>query len=276
MLVAMVMALMAAGAARAADPAPAARARSAQAILDDYAKAVGGPAALARHRTRYVKAEVSVKSMGITGSMERWSTSDGKAFGVMEMPGIGSSRQGSTGSVEWSQDPINGLRVLKGAEAEQSRLEATWDLDVRLKKLYRKVRTVPTPPEAPAGSPLECVELTGKIVQPVTMCFDASTHLRVFQKGKQDSPQGQVPYTALVSDWREVGGIKIPYREAMSAGPATMETLLTTVTFDEKIDPARFRLPKPETTPAPGPVLEQKPAAPPSKARTAEDPKPKP
>ena len=96
-------------AAPAADPAPA---RSAEAILDDYATAVGGEAAWKRHKNVRMKREVELKGMNMSGTDERYATSAGKALSVITLPGIGNFRQGSDGKVRWSEDPINGLRVL--------------------------------------------------------------------------------------------------------------------------------------------------------------------
>src|SRR5204862_3748931 len=77
------------------------------------------------------------------------------------------------------------------------------------------------------------------------MCFDARTHLRVFQAGKQASPQGDVPYTARQSEWRAVdGGAMVPGLEEMTTGPTAMELRFVEVRFDEKLAPDLFRMPK--------------------------------
>jgi len=125
-----------------------------------------------------------------------------------------------------------------------------------------KVRTVPAPPEAPKSSPLECVELTPKEGHPVVMCFDARTHLRSFQAGRQASPQGEVPYSARQSEWKAIEGVMVPTVEELTTGPTSMELRLTELTFDGKLAPDLFRMPKagaakpakaakPEKTPKP-------------------------
>jgi hypothetical protein len=133
------------------------------------------------------------------------------------------------------------------------RIESTWNADVQLKKLFKKVRAVPPPQGAPAGT-LECVELVAALAAPMTMCFDATTHLRVFQTGKRSSPQGEVPYTARHSDWREVEGLKLPFLEETSAGPAEFETRLLEVKFDQKAAASLFRMPKPAAKPSSRPA----------------------
>lgn len=223
---------------------PAASARNADAILDDYARAVGGEAAWKKHQTMRVKTDVEAKGMQIKGSEERWLTSSGKMLSVTSLAAIGNIRQGSNGKVRWSEDPINGLRILKGAEDEEARIDGSWNADVNLKKLYQSWRVVDPPTAPPAGKRYECVELKAKLSKPTTACFDAETHLRVYQKGEHSTPQGDVPYTATFSDWRTVEGVKMPYVEEMTAGPMTLEARVVDLKFDEKLDPKMFDVPK--------------------------------
>jgi zinc protease len=240
----------------AAEPAPT---RSADAILDDYAKAVGGEQAWKKHKTVRMKRQVEIKGMNMSGTDERYATAAGKSLSVISLPGIGSFRQGSDGKVRWSEDPINGLRVLAGAEDEEAKVEATWNAELQLKKLYEKVRSVPPPEPPPAGKRYECVELTPKLAKPAVTCFDAESHLRVFQKGTHATPQGEIPYTVTFGDWREVEGIKMPFTEDTVAGPMNLGAKVTEVKFDEKVDGKLFVLPKPGKTP------KAKPAVPASK-----------
>jgi hypothetical protein len=154
-------------------------------------------------------------------------------------------KQGSTGRVRWSEDPINGLRVLKGAEEEQARIDGTWNADVKLDKLYKTIRPAALPDGAPKDDPLECLELVPAKGLPAVACFDTRTHLRAFQQGKQSTPQGEVPYSARLSDWREVEGVKLPFREETTAGPMTVEAKLAEVKFDQKLAPSLFQMPRP-------------------------------
>ena len=251
LLTASLIALLAsaAGVARAQAPAPAAApARGADAILDDFANALGKPA-LSQHKTLYMKRAVSVKAMGVEGTEERWANASGKYLLQMTLPGIGTMKSGSTGAgkagVRWSEDPINGLRILKGAEDEQVRLESTWNAELQLKQLFKTREPLPPPAGAPKGTPLECVRLTPATAAPVTMCFDATTHLISYQEGQQPGPQGEVPYAVKFSDWREVQGVKRPHKEEMTVGPMSMEARLEQIQFGAKIDPARFKMPRP-------------------------------
>jgi zinc protease len=231
-------------AASPAAPAPASG-RTAKAVIDDYARAIGGARALGKHRNVYLKREIAVKGIGVGGTEERWATSSGQLLSVTNLPGIGIIKQGSTGKVHWAQDPINGLRILTGTEAEQARIEGTWNADLKLGKLYKTIKLAARPEGAPKDDPLDCLEMVPPRGHPAIACFDSRTHLRAFQQGKQSTPQGEVPYSARLSDWREVEGVKLPFREETTAGPMTVEAKLAEVKFNQKLPADLFKMPRP-------------------------------
>jgi hypothetical protein len=230
-------------------PAPAAAAappgaRSPDAILADAIKATGGTAAWNAHRNIHLKLQMSFQGMGISGAGERFATKTDKSLMVTELPGIGKIREGSNGKVFWSQDPVNGLRILDGVEAEQAREESIWDADERVHELYPKIESRLEPGPG-GGAPLECLVLTPKLGPPVTNCYDAATHLQVSQKGSHATPQGDTPFTSIMGDWREVGGVKMAFAVETQAGPITFTGNITGVTFDEPMDDKMFEPPAP-------------------------------
>src|SRR5882757_10295438 len=169
--------------AAAAAPTAPQPTRAPSAILADYARAVGGEKAWRRHRSLYLKRTIVVKGMEISGTEERYATAAGQTLTISDIPAMGKFRQGCDGHACWSEDPINGLRLLSGVEDEEARLDGAWDSEVHLARNYQKVRSVPPPEPVPAGALYECVELTPRTAPPLVTCFDAGMHLRVFQKG---------------------------------------------------------------------------------------------
>ncbi len=218
--------------------------RDAKVVLADYVAAIGGEKAWKRRKTMRLRREIEAKGMGIRGTDERFATASGKALSVTTLPAIGTIKVASNGRIRWSEDPINGLRVLEGAEDEETRIEGTWNADLQLAKLYQKVRSVPPPSPPPAGRRYECVELTPKLGKPAVACFDAQTHLRALQTGVKATPQGDVPYSATFTDWRDVEGVRVPFAEELTAGPMTMTARIAEIRFDVKLDAKMFELPK--------------------------------
>jgi hypothetical protein len=240
------IALLAVVAALDAGAAPvpmAASLRDARQVLADYAKAIGDQKAWQRHKSVRVTREVSIKSMNFRSQEETRLTRSGKLLSSSSMPGMGKFRRGYDGRVAWGEDPISGLRVLKGAEADEVRAAAIWNLEWRLEEVYAPVRAVDPPVEAPKGAPLECVELSRASGKPTLACFDKATHLRVWEKGEEASPGGAVPYVKRFSDWRTVEGVQVWFHETVTSGPLAMEGQIVDIRFDEPMRPELFALP---------------------------------
>jgi hypothetical protein len=230
--------------ASASTPASAAsKARTPEQILADAVKATGGAAAWNAHKTAHYKVETTLQGMGMGGTGERFQTSGDKSLMTMEMTGLGVVREGTNGKVAWTQDPVLGIRYLDGVEAEQTRISSSWNADLRAGDLFVKLEAVTD--TGSNGAPLECVVATPKLGAPLRSCYDAKTHLQVSQSGVRAGPQGDMPFRATIGDWRDVGGVKIPFESNTQLGPITTVDRVTAVTFDEPIDDKMFDPPKP-------------------------------
>jgi len=224
--------------AKAAPTAPGVR--TPDAVLADAVAATGGVAGWAAHKTAHIKLTISLQGMGMGGPAEHFQTNANRSLTLTTLPGVGAIREGSNGKVLWAQDPINGLRLLEGAEAEQARIEAAWNSDLEAHELFPKIETAI---DSPAG--LECLTMTPKVGPPIRSCYDALTHLQASQEGMRATAQGDVPFHSTVKDWRTVGGVKIPFDSVTQAGPITVVTTINEIVFDEAMDDKMFEPPAP-------------------------------
>jgi hypothetical protein len=225
----------------AAPPAAAAAApgvRTPDAILADAIAATGGLSGWNAHRTVHMKVTIALKAMAVEGPAEHFQTNTSKSLVKTTVAGVGQVLEGTNGQVFWSQDPVNGTRLLDGAEAEQARIEASWNSDIEAHKLFPKIELAT---DGPAG--LECLVMTPRIGPPLRNCYDRQTHLQVSQEGTKVTPQGDIPFRSTVSDWRTVGGLKIPYLSEGQMGPVTVVTTVNAVSLDEPMDEKMFEPP---------------------------------
>jgi hypothetical protein len=214
--------------------------RSADAILADAITATGGDAPWKTHRSIEVKTEIEYRKMGMSATRTQVSTAKNKSLAITSIPNVGVVSEGNNGKVAWSQDPVNGLRILSGAEAAQSRIESTWNVERHLRELVSKIEVQS---ESDGGRALECLKLTPKSGQPLLNCYDPTTHLQILQKGIAPTPQGDVPFSSRTKEWKEIGGMKIPSLIEMTTGPIEFTARVTGVTFDKPVDDKLFELP---------------------------------
>lgn len=191
----------------------------------------------------HTKMEISFKGLGITGTAEHYGAVGDKALTITEIPSLASTREGSDGTHFWSEDPINGLRVLEGAEAEQAHIEVAWNAELRMKELFASITA--TNERAEDGGYLECLNLTPKVGPGMTNCFDPKTHLMILQKGLRTGPQGDMPFAARLSDWRKVDDVRMAYATDMQVGPLAFSGRVVSVELDLPLDSNLFEMPRP-------------------------------
>jgi len=212
-------------------------------ILRDMVKALGGAEAIGRHKSMHTKMNITFQGLGITGTAEHYGAVGDRALTITNIPNLASTREGTDGKKAWSQDPINGLRLLEDLEAEQARVEAAWNAELRMKELFPTIEAKNEPGEG--GAPyLECLVLTPKAGAAMTECFDPRTHLMVRQRGSRSSPQGTTPFVARMRDWRAVGDVKMPFVTEMQVGPLSFVGTITSAELDVPIDASLFALPE--------------------------------
>ena len=110
-------------------------------------------------------------------------------------------------------------------------------------ELFAKLEAATEP--GPDGVALECVIATPKLGSRCAAATTPRTHLQVSQSGVRASPQGDMPFRATLGDWRDVGGVKIPFESNTQLGPITTVDRVLSVTFDEPMDDKMFDPPKP-------------------------------
>ncbi|MGC8795252.1 MAG: hypothetical protein ACP5U2_17875, partial [Bryobacteraceae bacterium] len=129
---------------------------------------------------------------------------------VTDLEHFGRTRQGFDGNVAWQEDPVQGLRRLSGRDLDRVRLEAEFHRPLKWRELYRSMELVGV--EQVAGRPAYLVRLISTDGKPALHYYDAETFLLVRQDLAQETTQGTVVVKAWLSDYRDVGGVKTPFR----------------------------------------------------------------
>ncbi|MBC8135981.1 MAG: hypothetical protein H8F28_08865 [Fibrella sp.] len=231
-------------------PAPA-KLPSPAKIMDDSADAIGSAAAFAKLKTMRMRGKISIPAQNITGTMETQMKFPDKVYVLQNIAGFGKAEQGYDGKVGWSLDPINGLRTLAGGELDQMKRQSDEIKTNDWRKLYqkpvllgiRKVGTMST----------YAIQMTPKASgKPVVTYYDIKTKLPVRTDVVVETAQGSVPTQSFSSDFRSVGGVKIPFTTRQVVGGVsevnvTFDSVQVNVPVDEKL----FAKPK-----APAPKME--------------------
>jgi zinc protease len=213
---------------------------SAEEVLASYTKALGGAAALARHKSRVAKGTIELAPMSARGTLITSQKAPNKLLVVMNLTGLGEFRQGYDGQLGWANDPFQGLRELKGSELAATRRGAVFNPAER-NALYKKMAV--TGRSKVGDREVYVIEATPAEGEPDKMYFDTKTGLMLRMDTVTDGPQGRVIAESYMEDYREVGGILAPHTVRQVVGPIIIIQRLESVEHDAPLDDAIFRKP---------------------------------
>jgi hypothetical protein len=204
---------------------------------------------------RYVAAtgRSAVTSLELKGSMltsEGWTApltigtkSGGKVFITNDVPGWPAPAvQASNGNIGWSQDN-HGLHDLAGKRLSLLQRQTTFFQPQRLKSQYLKLTSIGK--EVVGGR--EAYAVRGELPEneSETLYFDTQSGLLFRITTRTDSPLGVLPNEVDVEDYRDIGGVKVPFMIVHQAPDFSSAYKIEKGTLNPAIDDARFEKPAP-------------------------------
>ena len=233
-------------------PAPAAAAQAkpeakadeklpaAEALFDNYLKALGGEASIDKFKSRVMRGSIEIAPMGVKGTFETSQKAPQKSLTTMNLTGLGAMQQGYDGAVGWAKDPFTGLRELKGGELANLQRAAFLNPG-GWRKAYASMKT--TGRSKVGDREVYVVEGAHSTDTPDKLYLDAQNGLLLRMDSVVDSPQGRVISETTFDDYREVDGIKVPYSVRAVMGAATVIMRIEEVKHDVPLDDKTFAKP---------------------------------
>ncbi len=191
----------------AADKAPAV-----DTILNRFVLAIGGRDAWNKIESRQVTAEM--ETMGAQGEWISTSKSPNLSFSRVKHPKIGVFDSGFDGVTAWTkyQEKVS---VKKGSELERAKREGDFFQELHLKTIYPGLAFVGT--EVIKGESANILESKDPQIGKVRFFFGDSTGLLLRRENSFVNPDGkQMSDEAAYSDYREVDGIRYPFRQQVT------------------------------------------------------------
>ncbi|MEM6994814.1 MAG: hypothetical protein AAF721_30145 [Myxococcota bacterium] len=222
---------------RAADQAAEkASASPAEQLMADAVAAAGGRAALDAIESFHSRSTLEIEGQRISGTVELW-WKGGDYYAENTMTGIGKTRAWKKGAVMWAEDPISGKRKLEGAEAKQSAWTGSLSVVGSWKEHFSEAELGPT--RTVDGVEVVEVKLSGNDLE-ATLSLDTKTQLPRQMAFQQTTPMGDVPVTMHFEDYREVEGVKIPFRTRTSMTLAEAVQTVESLEINVEVDESRF------------------------------------
>ncbi len=226
-----------------AKPTPAAvKLPTAKEILDKYVQALGGRAASEKIRSRSMKGAVEIAPVGIKGTAEVFSAAPDKVYSKTVLGGIGEIIEAYDGKTAWTINPLQGNRDKTGTELLQTKLLSNFYREVKFESLYPKIEVKGV--EKVGDKEAFVLIATPAGLDAQTFYFDKETGLLLREDMTLNSPEGLTPVKSFYDDYRAVDGVKLPHKIRVIMPQFEINTVITEVKSDVKIDEALFSKPK--------------------------------
>lgn len=210
-------------------------------IVEKSIAAAGGRQAREKSTSTYAKAVMEIAASGSKSVMEFWAKAPNMRLIVIELEGFGTVRTAYDGKAGWSQDPARGLRDLRGEELAQLQREAVFNPELKWREIYPKAETIGK--QKIGDREAWAVRLTPAEGKPITRFYDAETFLLLGQESEQQTPRGTVKIRTTMSDYRDVGGVKAPFRVTQSMPGAEIVIRMSEIKNNIEIQDSLFAKP---------------------------------
>jgi photosynthetic reaction center cytochrome c subunit len=241
---------------------------SPESILDKYIQASGGAPRLAAITSLVGKGtSVGFGGLGGGGDVEIVAKAPDKRATIIlfkEETGRGDQIRSYDGSTGWVRTPLNvlGEFQLMGGDLDGARFDAQLSFPGQIKQILTNLKAGPptsiTDLPAPASQAslqqnvtlgqthvVDVVQGTGPRGLLVTLYFDKQSGLLLRELRYGSSPIGRVPTQIDFADYRDVNGIKLPFRITYAWLDGRDSIVLNEIRTNVPVDEAKFGRPAP-------------------------------
>jgi len=207
-------------------------------IIDDYIQAIGGAAAIEQVANRKERGTITMD--GTSATVEIVSRDPDQRLVRQHSP-HGDTTWVFDGRQGWFSSPGHPVRELSGDELDAARIDADLHFPLHLRKICADVRVENQ--TAIGSHDAYVLSCANERKPPVHLYFDRESKLLVRMTRYMDTPLGRIPSEIDLSDYRDAGALKIPFRRAVMKPDGIALTQIERIESNVPIDAAEFAKP---------------------------------
>ena len=209
-------------------------------LFDKYVKAVGGTAAIEKITSRVMKATITFGDRDVP--IEIYSKEPYKRMSVTHTPD-GDSITAFDGHEGWLGILGHPLHDMHGPDIDGASMDADLQFATHLGAMFSEAKVRGT--EKIDGHDAYVVVGPRPGKTPVRLYFDEQSGLLVRLVRLGETPLGELPTQIDYSDYREAGGVKIPFRWTLARPSGRFTIQVSAVKENVPVDDAKFAKPAP-------------------------------
>jgi photosynthetic reaction center cytochrome c subunit len=215
-------------------------------LIAKYVQAVGGASAVDKNISRIMKGTIAFGERSLP--IDIYSKDPDMRISFTHMP-EGDNVTAFNGHEGWLGIPGRPLREMHGPDIDGASIDADLHLATHLKSLFNETKVSGPEKIDDHEAYLVVGQREGKT--PLDLYFDEQSGLLVRLVRYGETALGRMPTQIDYADYREAGGVKIPYRWTLARPGGRFTIQISDVQQNVPVDDAKFVKPAPE--PAKGP-----------------------
>jgi photosynthetic reaction center cytochrome c subunit len=219
---------------------------TADAVVEKYLAAVGGSEALQKISSRMEKGSAIMGGRPLP--IEIFALAPNKRMSVTHLP-EGDIITAYDGNAGWLGNPGRPARPMGKAESEAARLDADLSFAAHVRQIFPELKVAPA--EKIGDHEATVVRGLREGKPPVMLYFDPQSGLLVRMVRYSDSPLGLNPTQINYADYRDAGGVQIPFRRTIARPGGSFTIQVEQTEQNVPIDPAKFAPPPAEKRSSP-------------------------
>ena len=211
---------------------------SADQLFEKYLTAVGGEAAVEKVTSRVMKGTITFGDRNI--AIDIYAKDPDKRVSFTHTP-EGDSITAFDGHEGWLGVPKRPVREMHGPDIEAAAMDADLHFPAHLKVMFSEVKVRGKETLGDRDAYVVIGEREGK--PPLRLYFDEQSGLLVRLVRLGETPLGQLPTQIDYADYREVSGVKIPFRWTLARPGGRFTIQVSEVKQNVPVDDAKFAKP---------------------------------
>jgi len=207
-------------------------------FLDKYLQAVGGAAAVEGVTSRMMKGTITFGDRNVP--IDIFSKDPEKRVSFTHTPD-GDSVTAFDGHEGWLGTPGHAVREMRGPDIDGASIDADLHFAAHLKQMLSEVQASGTEKIGEHDAYLVIGQRDGKT--PLRLYFDEQSGLLVRLVRYGETPLGLLPTQIDYADYRDAGGVKIPFRWTLARPGGRFTIQISEVKENVPVDDAKFAKP---------------------------------
>jgi photosynthetic reaction center cytochrome c subunit len=207
-------------------------------LFDKYLQAVGGAAAVEKITSRVMKGTITFGDRNL--AIDIFSKEPDKRVSFTHTPD-GESVTAFDGQAGWLGIPGHAVREMHGPDLDGAAIDADLHFAAHLKEMFSEAEVRGTEKVGDHDAYLVIGQRAGKTA--LRLYFDEQSGLLVRLVRYGDTPLGQMPTQIDYADYRDEGGVKIPFRWTLARPGGRFTIQLSDAKENVPVDDAKFARP---------------------------------